>query len=184
MTFAAGDVLLVAGDSKLSKLIEKFERSPDQPPAIVSHGAVLSGPDSVIEALTKVVERGFREAYIGKRVAVFRPVHLGPEKCALVVMKARTYVGRTYGYVKIVAHLGDWLVSKMVGRNVFFFRRLARMDNYPICTWVVGFAYDEVHERFGVPPEVVQPDDIWNYVTRHPERYECVHPLGVLEATV
>jgi hypothetical protein len=55
------------------------------------------------------------------------------------------------------------------------------MDKYPICSWLVAYAYDAIGWDFGVPPWVAQPDCIWDYCMAHPERWRVVHPLGKLK---
>lgn len=82
----------------------------------------------------------------------------------MVAQKARGYEGRKYGWGKIAAHLGDWMLG---GRYVW--RRLARMDKYPICSWVVASSYGEVGENFGVKVGEASPDDIWDWCLKRGE---------------
>jgi hypothetical protein len=91
------------------------------------------------------------------------------------VAAAERYVGRRYGYLKMLAHLLDWLFL-----GVYLFRRIASMDRYPICSWVVAHAYGKTGRHFGVAPGAASPDDIWDYVVAHPQEYRCVRALAPL----
>jgi hypothetical protein len=106
---------------------------------------------------------------------VFRPLNLTDADLAKVVAKADTYVGRRYGYLKILAHWLDWLLQ-----GAYVFRRLARQDRYPICSWVVAHAFAAAGKHFGVEPGAATPDDIWDFVTGHPDRYREVVALARL----
>jgi hypothetical protein len=108
-------------------------------------------------------------------IAVYRPINLSDREKQVIVEAAEGYVGRSYGYLKIVAHLLDWLLL-----GIYLFRRLARMDRYPICSWLVAHAFAKADRSFGVPPGMASPDDIWDFVTTEPEKYAVVHSLGPL----
>jgi hypothetical protein len=92
-----------------------------------------------------------------------------------VVVKAESYVGRKYGYLKLLAHWGDWLLQ-----GAYVFRRLTTKDDYPICSWVVAYAFAAAGKHFDVEPGAATPDDIWDFVTAHPEVYEQILELGAL----
>ena len=81
------------------------------------------------------------------------------------------------GFVK---SFGDDQLETLSDRlflGVYFFRRLILAKDYPICSWVVAWAYQKAGRDFGVPAAAADPDDIWDYVTRHPDEYEEVLPL-------
>ena len=94
-----------------------------------------------------------------------------------VAAKAGGYVGRSYGWLKIVAHGLDRLIG---GR--YLFRRLAMVDNYPICSWVVAYAFDDIGKDFGLPPNTADPDHIWDYCVEHDtsQQFEQLYPLSKL----
>ena len=108
-------------------------------------------------------------------VAIYRPLNLTPQDVQKIVAGAESYVGRTYGWLKAAAHLGDWLLL-----GAYFWRRFARMDRYPICSWLVAHAYEKAGKHFGVEPGEASPDDIWDFVTTRPDVYRAIHPLGRL----
>jgi hypothetical protein len=178
-----GDVFLTRGRGLLSRLIRLFTRSIGESRTQINHVGLIVAPGSAatavgVEALSKVVRHPLGSRYgprSGQEVAVYRPINLRPDEIAVVVSAAESYVGRKYGYVKIVAHLLDWLFL-----GIYLFRRLARMDNYPICSWLVAHAFSKVEKTFGVPPGAASPDDIWDFVSSEPEKYRCVLPLGAL----
>lgn len=176
-----GDVFLTRGSGLLSRLIRFFTRSIGERRTRVNHVGVIveAGvpPEAIgVEALSRVKRHRLGKRYgadSGREIAVYRPVNLTEEEIGRVVAAAEGYVGRRYGYAKIVAHMLDWLLL-----GAYLFRRLARMDNYPICSWLVAHAFARVNKTFGVPAGAASPDDIWDFVTTEPEKYRVVLPLG------
>lgn len=170
-----GDIFLTRGDGLISKLIRFFSRTGGESRTRVNHvGIVVDDKLTVVEALTKVKRHTLFDEY-GKtntQIAVYRPLNLTPEELEKIVAKAESYVGATYGYSKIVAHLGDWFLG---GR--YFFRRFASMDKYPICSWLVAAAYAAADKDFGCPVGLAEPDDIWDFVNANPDKYKEVWKL-------
>jgi hypothetical protein len=93
-----------------------------------------------------------------------------------IIKGAESYVGRKYGVLKLFAHFADWLLL-----GAYVFRRLAQMDKYPICSWMVAYSFEKGGVSFGVPPNAATPDDIWDYIQKHPDDYEEVYPLSLLK---
>lgn len=193
LALQTGDIFLTRSDTWLGRAIRFAQRVPGEEPSQVNHvGVILSGDDYhpelretavSIEALWKVRRGYFRRFYgpgtEGERslVAVYRDVTLTPAEREEIYLSSRLYAGRHYGVAKIPLHAADWAVSRLLGRNVHAFRRLARLDRYPICSWLVAQAYASTGRAFGVPAGCASPDDIWDFVTSHPEKYLEVHPL-------
>ena len=179
MIYEPGDVFLTKGDSFVSRAIRYFSRSGGESRTEANHTGVVVGRGSaqtatIVEALSTVKQRKMRSYYKSRKtaVAVFRPVNVDEVTVRRVVKDATDYVGAKYGYVKIVAHFADWCLG---GRYVF--RKWAQMDRYPICSWVVAFAWNEGGRSFGVPPEAASPDDIWDYCVAHPHEWKMIHPM-------
>lgn len=179
-----GDIVLTAGQSRLGRLVRVFTRSRGERPTEVSHAAIVSiggwiRDATIIEAKATVQEHSLWQAY-GDRVdvvSVYRPRGLTEQQKRSVVSRASRYVGNTYGSLKLIPHLLDWVTG-----GHYWFRRLARVDEYPICSWIVAFAYDAIKQSFGVPPRSASPDDIEDYVLAHPEKFLCILPLGQLRS--
>jgi len=145
---------------------------------VVEGGAIEEAV--VVEALSRVKRHRLVTRYgsNGKdEVAIYRPLNIPGEDIAAIVRKAETYVGCKYDYSEVLLHLADWFLL-----GAYVFRRLGRMNPYPICSWVVADAYSNVGKDFGVPAGAASPDDIWDFVNKHPEKYELVYPLGPLVA--
>ena len=177
-----GDIFLTRGTSWFSNAIRICTRRIGEERTKVNHvGVVVAGGDTsnadIVEALSKVKKRKM-QAYRGKKtaVAVYRPTNLTKEQIQTIVDKSNDYVGRQYGWFKIVTHLIDW-----VFQGAYFARRLTQSDNYPICSWCVAQAYAKVGADFGVEPGAASPDDIWDFVTQNTDKYEMVHPLLPLQ---
>jgi len=172
-----GDIFFTRGTALISILIRLFSKTGGEKRTFVNHvGIVVDDVEQaiVVEALTKVERHKLWDKYHdGKtKVAVYRPTNLSNDEINLIVGKAESYVGRKYGYGKILAHLGDWLLG---GR--YFFRRFASMDKYPICSWLVAAAYAAADKNFGCEIGMAEPDDIWDFVTNNKDKYTCIWPL-------
>jgi hypothetical protein len=118
----------------------------------------------VLEALWTVTITPLSE-YRGDYQA-WRMDRARPEDRYRVCAAARAYYGRKYGVLKIGAHAGDAGISKVVGRDVYLFRRLACMDGYPICSWLWAYAYARGigYEAWG-DPGLVSPDCMHDHVS-------------------
>ena len=180
-----GDIVLTRGEGFLGRAIRFFTRHVGESRTKVNHvGIVVQGGTLeqavMVEALRHVVRHRLIDEYGGKRdqVAVFRSTRLAPAELERVVRAANGYVGRSYGYLKIVLHALDWALQ-----GAFVFRRLGQMDSYPICSWLVAQAYSVAGVYFGVAPGAATPDDIWDHVTTHTGEFTRVRPLSRLEAT-
>ena len=56
-----------------------------------------------------------------------------------------------------------------------------RMDKYPICSWVVAYAFEKVGASyFDIKPNAAAPDDIWDYIQTHPDKFVEIYPLSFL----
>ncbi|NNM04160.1 MAG: hypothetical protein HKO65_03575 [Gemmatimonadetes bacterium] len=178
-----GDVLVSRGTGLLSKAIRFFTRRIGESRTKVNHVGVIveGGPlheARVVEALWKVVRRRLVDGYGApgsSEVAIFRPTNLTEEEIRTVAAAANSYVGRRYGVLKLFAHLADWVLQ-----GAYVFRRITRMDRYPICSWLVACSFEKAGKDFGVAPGAASPDDIWDFCTRETEKYEEVLELGGL----
>ena len=166
-----------------SWFIRFFTRTGGEPESEVSHvGIVVEGGPLekavIVESRGRARRRLFFRRYGKKRkydVAIFRPLHLTPEKRALIVRAALDYVGKEYSYFKILLHLLDWVLQ-----GAYVFRRLGGINDYPICSWLVARAFAKAGETFGTPPDAADPDDIWDFINAQPEKYRMLWPLSPL----
>jgi hypothetical protein len=174
-----GDIFLTRGRGFVSRAIRFFSRRVGERRTKVNHVGLVVVDGSfhdaiVVEARRKVLRHRLGEAYGGKtdEVAVYRPVRLSPDQIRRAVKAGEDYVGRSYGYGKIVLHALDWALQ-----GAYVFRRLGRMDDYPICSWLVAHAYGKAGVNFGVPPGAATPDDIWDHLVAHPGDFVSVGDL-------
>ncbi len=181
-----GDIFLTRGTGFVSRAIRFFTRRFGESRTQVNHvGIVVEGgafdQAVVVEALREVMRHRLVERYGGARdeVAVYRPINLSPAAIAGIVARAESYVGREYGYGKVVLHALDWALQ-----GAYVFRRLGRMDDYPICSWLVAHAYGSAGLTFGVEPGAATPDDIWDFVRSNPQAYASVWPLTRMPAAL
>ncbi len=181
-----GDIFLTRGTGFVSKAIRFFTRRVGESRTKVNHvGIVVQGGPLetavVVEALRRVERHRLIDEYGGTKheVAVYRPTRVSPADIDRIVARANGYVGREYGYGKIVLHALDWALQ-----GAYVFRRLGRMDDYPVCSWLVAQAYASVGIHFGVDEGAATPDDIWDHVTAHPGEYARVRALATLTRAV
>lgn len=170
-----GDIFFTRGAGIISRLIRLFSRTGGEGRTYVNHvGIIVDDHGTAVEALAGVKRHDLYTQYNdgSTDIAVFRPIGLSPDELEKIVSKAESYVGNKYGYAKIFAHLGDWLLG---GR--YFFRRFTSQDNYPICSWLVAAAYGAADKHFGCSVGMAQPDDIWDFVNANPDKYGCTWPL-------
>lgn len=178
-----GDIVFTKGSSLLSKAIRFCTRTFGEPRTRVNHvGIVVTEARAkhahIVEALTSVVEHPLWDyAEVGDRVSVYRCTELTENQRKMLAIYARQYKGKKYGYTKIAAHFLDWLLL-----GSYAFRRLTDSDDYPICSWVVAKCYSKLGLDFGVAPGAATPDDIDDYVRRHPKKYTEILSLETLEA--
>jgi hypothetical protein len=183
MLLKKGDIVLTRGYTVISRAIRFFQKNKGEDKSKVNHtGIIINDADiknaNLIEALVKVKCHKLIDEYgdTKDKVAIFRRRDLSEEKRWIITNKAYSYVGKKYGVVKIVGHALDWCFG---GKYVF--RKMFRMDDYPICSWVVAYAYDVFKIKFnGVEPWACQPDDIWDECT-YGTKYECIYELDYLK---
>ena len=177
------DVFLTRGTSLVSRLIRFFTRSFGESRTLVNHVGVIVQPGTPstavgVEALSRVRRHTLGSQYgpgSSDLVAVYRPLNLSAAEQAAIVAAAQGYVGRTYGYLAIAAHVLDWCLL-----GAYCARRLVRMDRYPICSWLVAHAFGKADKHFGVASGMATPDDIWDFVTTRPQSYALIRPLSRL----
>jgi len=163
-----GDIVHIQRDTILSKTIRIFGSARGEGKTWASHSALVLGPKrgvAVIEALTKVkINSLLKYSRQNIRFVIYRmPKGLNENQKKVIREKALEYRGRNYGYFKILAHALDRLLN-----NKYFFRQLALMDKYPICSWLVAYVYyRSVGLRFDSAPNAAQPDDILDYCVKN-----------------
>lgn len=159
-----GDVIHVQGQGVLSRLIRWFSRANEEEPSWASHTAmVLRAGERVeiIEARKKVIIRPLSEYATtnSKILACRKPGGISEQEKEKMIEKAEHYHGMKYGVPAIIMHALDRIFN-----NKYIFRRLVKMEDYPICSWVVAYVYQRVlGYQFGVQPDAAQPDDILDH---------------------
>jgi hypothetical protein len=99
------------------------------------------------------------------QIAIYRIVNLSFEQRIEVAQAAYEFLGRRYGWWKLVAHAADSIVSRELHREVYLFRRLLCSKRYPICSFLVEAAFERVGIDFA-PDQSADPDHIHDYCER------------------
>ncbi len=175
-----GDVFLTYGAGFFSKLIRFFTRTIGESRTQVNHsGIVVAEGDlescEVVETLLRVRKHRLWNRYgpfSHDKVAIYRPINLTPEEMDTIVVQAVKQVGKRYGIHTVIGHLLDWLLL-----GAYVFRRILQSKNYPICSWLVAYAFARAGKNFNVEPGAAQPDDIWDFIQKNPDKYQQIHPL-------
>jgi hypothetical protein len=187
--FLAGDVILFAGQGDLySKGGRWLMRSGGEGPTYAVHTAQFLDSHRVLEmdmvAKVKTLEDVLNKRYklnLWRRrgFEVWRLKLLTEEQRRALTKQALLYVNVKFGWAKFAAHLLDNLISKVTHRDIFLFRRLDPDDRRPVCSGITASVYSRaLHYRFGVEPECVDPDQIYDWVTSHPEEWVRVFCLA------
>lgn len=164
-----GDVVLVHGKGRFSRLIRWATRSKNEPKTWVSHVAIAVNKTEIVEALGEgVVKRKLELAYKPDQVRVFRALNIPERTLVRIARTAELYVGYKYGWGKIVLHALDAFLG------LRFFRNFAIVEQRPVCSWLVGTAYASEAYTFGAEPRYLTPDDVADYVSTHHQRYRKV----------
>lgn len=177
-----GDIFFTRGTGFISRAIRFLTRSFGESRTVANHvGVIVTEGEGLlatgVEALSRVREHLLIEQYgNGKsEICVFRPKNLTPKQRQKIVARAESFVNRKYGYLKIVLHLLDWFLL-----GAYVFRRLGRMDKYPICSYVVASAFKAAGKNFGVSNYAASPDDILDFCVREADKYRFVWQKGTM----
>lgn len=188
--FEPGDVILTGGNALISRIIRWITQARGQSKTIKNHAGIAVSKNTYIEALTTVRRHDYNHLInLNTDIEVWRKVDLIDDQKENIVLRASDYVGRLYGPQKIVLHAFDGLLGKIFAKDVYLFRKLGFMDRYPICSWVVSYAYDFVGYQFlNKDPKYATPDCIhdhlveskdWKIVyTNHREYYTEDKKIG------
>lgn len=105
-------------------------------------------------------------------VTVYRPLNLTEQEVDTIVKSAKEEIAKTYDFLKLVAHLLDYLFF-----GTTFFRSLTEKRPDPICSGLVARAFEKAGKNFGVKSGLAQPDDIWDFIQGNKDKYSLVFPL-------
>ena len=178
-----GDIFFTQSGTVLGRLIRRFTQQRGEPRTLAQHcGLVVNGgyitrgmfPQAwIVEAVSEVKWRAIRTGYgdTGIKLTVYRPLNLSYDARSLIRERARQYIGKKYGHVKIIAHFLDWCLGGEV-----VFRTLCKMDNYPICSYLVAKCFQAVGADFGIRARAASPDDILDFCQVNTDKYRLILP--------
>jgi len=182
-TLRAGDIVLVnhrPGWNPLtwgSYIVGVMQRRIGEEPTLFKHvGMMVSAFEMYESAIWRSRIVDLFESYgdAGKYdVMIARDTGLTPTQIIRLTHLARQSCGQPYGFLKIGAHFGDWLLTMGWGAvggrsDVYAFRWLCRLPHFPICSYKIARLRESIHRPFGKPAEVIQPDDIGDEILRCP----------------
>lgn len=155
-----GSIGFTAGDGHLSRAIRWRTKSAVNHVFVVTTDGPLHSV-KVVEALhPRVVEHELISRYLGRtdRIWIFDPINATDIDRNIIVSKARSYVGRRYGWTKIITQAIPGLSS------------LAFIDGWPICSWVGAAAYWDAGLTFGVDVDDATPAHLYDFSVRRPDK--------------
>lgn len=180
-----GDVFFTRSSSLLGKLIRWAEKDPNEPNGVwanhvgvvVEHGWIVPPEVDdyprlrlawVVESLWKTQLWAWwpnHEQEDGNEIRVYRRRVITPTQVDHVVFRAKSFVGRTYGWWKLFAHLFDRIVfrGKKTVSNAMF------ADQRPICSYTAAKAFAAAGISFGMQPEAADPDEMMDYCEQSSE---------------
>lgn len=180
--FFAGDVVFLASRGDLpGRLGSWIAQSRGEDPTYAVHTAQFIDPGTLLEMDFLTEKRKLSHLLSSRRgFEVWRLRGLTAEQRETLTQKALVYFGMKFGWGKLVTHVLDGLINKIVRKEIFFFRRLNHSDRYPICSWITAFAYERaLHYRFGVPPQCADPDQMHDWVEANPKEWTLIFHYGV-----
>ena len=165
----AGDIVLVRGKGWFANRILAVASELDGELAAVSHAGIFICEKHVIEALFSrgVVTSLYPHDFSGVDYAIASPKNITEYEREILALTALTFSSKTYGYLKIVGQLLDYLTKSR------WFTR-GNITGDPICSYVVAESYRTIGKDFDVDAASATPDDIWDFVTTNPDKYEVV----------
>jgi hypothetical protein len=186
--FLAGDIILYAGrDDMYSRLSRWLMRTPGEGPTYAVHTAQFLSAHKILEmdfvgrikTIEDVLNKRYKlDLWERRGFEVWRCQPLTVQQRAALTRQARPYINVRFGSAKFFMYLLDSLASKIVHKEVRFFRSLDPSNRYPVCSGITAIAYDKaLHYRFGVAPEYADPDHIHDWVKAHPAEWVQVFRL-------
>lgn len=180
-----GDIVLYNNpESIVSKGIRIFTSRTSEEAVEATHVGLVTGrwPASHEAMVVEATSRGIKFQPIERAggMMVVRARDLSPTTRRLIGNKAHDYLGRKYGYHKLIGQWIDWYLSQKFfkGQDVYAARMLLGGDKYPICSWLVAKAYSAVGLHFGAELGQATPHDIHMFVSRS-GKYDVVGVQGV-----
>lgn len=162
MNYLPGDVVLTKG----MWIIRWGTQHTGEGKTLFAHAGIGYDESVFIEAKWRVVKTPW-SSLPDRGGQVWRYIPFTDEQRKAIADKAADYLGRKYGWWKIVLQGIDCILGKLLCTDVYLMRRLGFMDKYPICNWVTSFSYKKaVSYLFGKPANVVNPDDIGDHVMK------------------
>jgi len=193
----AGDIVFFSAQHKpglggwLSRSIAWMTaRKNAEPPTMATHCGMMRDPVNICEALSRVTIQPLSDRLEGNHIEIYRPFILIADTAATSALrgclthKCDKWEGRKYGYLKIAAQALDGLLGE-----VYLFRRLCRINRFPICSWLDAYGYAKclakiikalprladkpdwtVKPFFGVEPNAATPDDLHD-ACQNPARF-------------
>jgi len=161
------DLIFYRTSSWLGKTIRWFTRSRKEEETYSNHVAGMINERELIEADFKAIRREINLPIELGRFQIWRNTFLTNEQRVAIANKAIEYQGKSYGYSKLITHMMDAFLNKIFSTEIFFFRKLNHIDNYPICSWIWTFPYFKAAKiKFGIEPEYATPDDMHDYIKK------------------
>ncbi len=180
--FLTGDLILFTSRGDLPGELGRWAaRARGERPTYAVHSAQFLDAGRVLEMNGAAKIRPLAAVLSDRRgFEIWRCRTLTNPQRAALTAQALHYLNARFGWPKLLTHVLDDLLNKILHHEVFFFRRLNHNDRYPICSWITAFAYDRaLHYHFGVPPECADPDQIHDWVTAHPAEWGQIYRRAV-----
>jgi len=181
MEFQTGDIICVNGDSLFKSIIGWFSRSHNEPKTYAKHIAGLKDNETVSEAVWTVKETSIHEWNIShKQFEVWRKKDISEKDKKIIYDYLNSKHGNIYGGWKLFLFASDFLLTKILRKrkDVYLFRKLGFIEDFPICSWLYAYAYDNIGYRFGgYEPNRIDPDTMRDKMLKSDE-WEMIYKKG------
>jgi hypothetical protein len=150
--FETGDVICVNRKSLFGKLVAWFSREPGEERVYSTHISGFKYPDTISEAGLTVKDTNYLKWFDNhKRFEVWRKKHLTKFEQHVIQEYLNKYKGNIYGGLKLLLFLADFSLTKLLRKrkDIYLFRRIGFIEDFPICSWLYSYAYDKIGYKFG-----------------------------------
>lgn len=174
------DLIFSRGNSGFGKAIRWFTRGKYEGMTKVNHvlgvtEVIKNSKYLITEALARVVERDFFDAYINndQEFIIFRNKNLDNLHKIYVAYEVKDNVGKLYSPLRIVGQAIDGIINKFRKKEIKLFS-YAPVPFTVICSVLWSNAFKKVGVSFGVGANSTDPDQMCDYCIDHSDEWEII----------
>lgn len=176
MAFQTGDIICVQNKSLFGKTIGWFSKRRNESETYATHIAMVKDVFTVTEAKLTIKESGISKWIDNHRnFEIYRYKHMEKYQRDKIYEYAEEQKGNIYGGWKLLFFAADLSIEKLIGKDIFLFRNVLSSENFPICSWFVGYAYYRAGIKFEKNnPKYLDPDVMHDIIYRDKDNWKLI----------